>query len=226
MFNVSKDFEDYALSYSGHNGGDINGKYWFCGIEPGAELLDFQNIKPITEIPDCNLYNSWQISHKVAHLIRDINPKLPKDATYKEAGWFFANLYPLAFPKFENAYWKNEHTDYTGFFTKDEYKIWCQKYRFLELRKMIQSGQSKTIVCSGTGCRNDFLLAFYPQDKIRYILFSKNRNIVNISNGNKPKNIEIIDVNSDNVMKIIITPFFGQWGMNNTEEIKKISQYL
>ncbi|HBD94970.1 MAG TPA: hypothetical protein DC057_12440, partial [Spirochaetia bacterium] len=70
---VKQSFQEWAKSFAGCDGGNINGQYWFCGIEPGCgkgDRLD-ANYTPIHSFPEKLTSNGWtdQYSLKVAKII-------------------------------------------------------------------------------------------------------------------------------------------------------------
>jgi len=69
------------------------------------------------------------------------------------------NLYPLNFSS-TDVEWSSAHVDATGFASKDDYREWCQKYRFDRIRSLAFTHRPAAIVCAGGGWREDFMSAF------------------------------------------------------------------
>lgn len=179
---VSSQFEQWALGYSGCDGGDIGSagarSVWVCGIEWGGghtpEALREQ-IGEIVDIPRGG-YDDWKenISYifnwQAMKLLTVINGF--ELSTYKQfasdtkpfvqgaSGYFKMNLYPIAFRNTSREHWLRDFAEITGFSTKDEYVAWCNERRLPKISEWASAHAPKMIICLGKTFRNQFGSAF------------------------------------------------------------------
>ena len=82
---ANKDFEVWAKSYSGCNGGNIKGAFWFCGIEFGGgtteENLKFREVVEPSYIGNDkrNNFKKSQYNWKILKLYSVITGHSPKN---------------------------------------------------------------------------------------------------------------------------------------------------
>ena len=243
---VKQSFQEWAKSFAGCDGGNINGQYWFCGIEPGCgkgDRLD-ANYTPIHSFPEKLTSNGWtdQYSLKVAKIIEaervegsdkslkvgELRHKSNKFLT-TDSNFFKMNLYPLPFLNISPQYWKFEHFSQTGFYTKFQYLMWCQENRFEKIKKWTSVGMSKIIICTGLAYAVDFLMAFTMiKDWEKYIFnlndFQKKLTVKNETSSIK-KYYEI-EIKKNNIDYIYIIPFLGQGGLMSNDSLYEIGKII
>ena len=176
--SINPDFKDFALSYSGFEGGNLNAKYWFCGIEnsPNKYSPIIQNSKSfkVADVwPEGFKPKNIQLDLKEAYYLRMAKiAYVIKTGEYPSCddvkkyfisgegkGKFFTkasdfnklNLYPLAFTAVEgNNEWKSGKWDkLTGIQSKKEYYEWCNEHRAKALQKWIEKSKCAILICTG-----------------------------------------------------------------------------
>jgi len=160
----------------GCNGGNPKADLWFCGLENGGyqskKYRDEENEKRLTKPgwkPD--LTKSWNglfgIFYDIIFGLGRIKKKGdPADMFRDGAPYYFANLFPFAFPsRHPKAEADKEIKKLTGINTLCEYKRACDGWRSEseEWHKFYTS--AKVIVCFGKGHREDFIWQFSKSDE-------------------------------------------------------------
>ncbi|MDO8289170.1 MAG: hypothetical protein Q7T44_08130 [Parvibaculum sp.] len=181
--SITKRFENWALGYSGCDGGEIgspsNPSTWVCGIEWGGghtpEALAAHMEEDVSRAP--RGYTDWTenlayiFNWQVMKLLSVINGGSVSD--YKNfaetvkpfvAGspdYFKMNLYPIGFKDTSFARWHDNFSHITGFHGKADYLRWCSTCRFPEIRKWAKSAAPELILCLGKTYIQDFRSAFH-----------------------------------------------------------------
>lgn len=179
---VTKQFEKWALGYSGCCGGDIGSEaqpsVWVCGIEWGtghsAEMLESEMRRNLGTPP--NGYSDWafNLQHRfnwqaVKLLTALEGGEVSSYKTFAESrkpfcvdgqGYFKANLYPIAFKNTNHALWKDQFASLTGLRDKGEYLNWCSQHRLPQMRQWAANAKPKLIICLGKSYLNEFSEAF------------------------------------------------------------------
>jgi hypothetical protein len=183
---IKDGFKNWALGFSGVDGGDIgapnNKSRWVCGIEWGAghtpeELKNYLNDCP-KEIPLG--YESWQeniayiFNWQVMKLFSAISgdsvdnyKKFAEDVkpfVRNEQGYFKMNLYPIAFKDTDEERWTNGFSEVTGLNSKQEYIDWCRLNRLKKIREWTLVYSPELVICLGKSYADDFLLAYSDSD--------------------------------------------------------------
>lgn len=250
---IETGFKEFALSYSGMDGGNTDAPLWICGIEFGGQVSPDVKFEPVREMPfwsaktrSDNLgkaktsrdrYISWNYCRMASKLTvcvlsevsctEDLNSKWGWRSHYYEqeidpedqrkladrgycgkfGGNLSLNLYPINFPRLEDAHWSETHRQRTGFETQYHYKAWCVENRFMKLRELVSKLKPAAIVCtSAVDTRNDFRLAFCDPslplgDPITLSEQGKKKLVVYKVSGN------------DGTTTVWIVPFLGQGGI-------------
>ena len=181
--SISKRFENWALGYSGCDGGDIGGpsspSTWVCGIEWGGghtpEALATHMEEDATQPPSG--YINWMenlayiFNWQAMKLLSAINGGPVSE--YKKfaetvqpfvegrRGYFKMNLYPIGFKDTSHSRWHNQFADITGLEEKSDYLAWCSEYRFPQIRRWAASAKPKLILCLGKSYAAEFKAAFH-----------------------------------------------------------------
>lgn len=185
---VNQNFSDWALSFSGCDGGDIgsteNRSIWFCGIEWGEGHKDDKDelvsmfSKPVNKPPEG--YDSWETDLRLPFNWRAIKllsafqgmsvkdykkfAETKKPFVQGEKGYFKMNLYPLSFKDTSSSRWGSGFSEATGFPTKNDYKDWILKERAKKIREWVLRYNPKVIICVGISYANDFQVAFMDRN--------------------------------------------------------------
>lgn len=177
--SADPNFEYWATGYSGCDGGNIDGRIWFCGIEFGGghtrESLVFEDVSKPPSIPDEKLSKKlgYQYNQKVAKLnavIRDHSISSWRETAKQHnlfsdsSDIFKLNLYPVAFKRDAEELWEPWLFEITGLPTKSIYRAWCQLYRFPKLKQWLEMGNPKLIVATGLSYADHFNFAFSGND--------------------------------------------------------------
>ena len=240
MLNAKPDFEDWACSFSGCDGGNLSAPLWFCGIEWGGKGAD-----------DIWLRNSIdsgsksQPSHLNAHEVEDqfayqFDQKLLKLYSVlageearnykalaikngyltKDGPIFKMNLYPVAFGNTSEDLWSRGHHEITGLATKSMYKALCQCKRFPMIKSWVQQASPKVVICTGQTLYLEFIMAFCGIQEAHEV----KTQLTEVSIANRM--IRWVMIN-DNKTLLVITPFFGNaYGLNSDEQLEGVAQEI
>lgn len=234
--NINPDFSDWASNFSGIAGGNLNAPLWTCGIEfYGEDILDFKvnerytykntEGKIIPCINDNHKSDFKETTPFIQKLIKlacyyfekdldnNIYKKYLNDLFTENGKTFGMNLYPISFPNSSDNEWKENHFNKTGLPNKQMYKVWCMVYRFPFLRKLASEYKPKILICTGLNFRQDFLLAFAPDQ-----LFSNPIQAENIDN----RMCEFFRINNKKTL-LVLTPFFGRGGIMSDKGLKQLA---
>lgn len=181
---INTEFAQWALGFSGCDGGDIGDisskAVWVCGIEWGggfdAKKEELEKIfKNDVSFPDIG-YDDWK--HNLSYPYNRQAMKLlaaisgAQVSTYSNfaedtkpfvigtRGFFKMNLYPLSFKDTSEKHWAEEISGATGFQSKAEYMEWIRLNRFPKLRSSVKKHTPRLIICTGKTYKRDFLQAF------------------------------------------------------------------
>jgi hypothetical protein len=183
---ANPDFEKWALSYAGCDGGDIGSpgrrSIWVCGIEWGGN----QSTEQLRDAMQCDESlprpGYGDATHNLKHIFNRQALKIlsaingQKVSEYRDfcqqaqpfaqgsSGYFKLNLYPIAFKDTNRVRWHAEFAEATGFDTKAAYIKWCQTHRFPRMRQWAHTAKPKLILCLGKDYRTDFKRAFHAEN--------------------------------------------------------------
>jgi hypothetical protein len=179
---ISKQFEKWASSYAGCDGGDVGGpnkrSIWLCGIEWGGGHTPEdvrENIAEEVKTPPDG-YDSWNenlmysYNRQVMKLFSAMGGRPVSDFrkfaedvkpfTCGASGYYKLNLYPIAFKKTSHDLWKSGFADVTGFPSKEEYLRWCNEVRLPVISNWARKHQPAAIICLGKTFKDQFGKAF------------------------------------------------------------------
>ncbi len=173
MRKISKSFEAWAKSFSGCDGGNLNGSIWFSGIEyGGSKLSDFIPLEDPIDMSDEDVrknYFNYQYDRKVMKLYSSIIGRSAGDyrevfhftnAFKNDSDVFKMNIYPLAFKNDWKGNWTKELYEKTGFISKTHYQSWCQLERFPIIKNWVRNYQPKIIIATGLTYSLEYRMAF------------------------------------------------------------------
>lgn len=222
---MKSDFEQWAIQYSGGDGGNIDGNIWLFGIEYGApkdrkERFSFDDSSSPSEWPSENQddYLSYFNQHntKAIKLLTVLaNQPLNEYKSYawsnrifcSQSNYFKFNLFPLPFKTISVAEWDSVWISRTGFNSKPEYTDWCRKYRFPVIKSWFDKHNPELVIANGLTFRDDFCSAFgYDQNSIQKHELSP----------------EIIVYT---IEKLVVIPFLGR-PLNSNAKINLVGEFL
>jgi hypothetical protein len=174
---------DWACSFSGCDGGNINSDIWLCGIEWGGgsinnyytkilpEQISKGKLETYPKFYDWTDSLSYPFGLSFAKLYTSIsggkveNYSLVKDLKGDEL--FKLNLYPIAFDSTNDNLWHQYSLDeITGFESKHLFNTWCFFNRSPFYSKLRKKHSPKLIICTGISYIRDFIMFFGGNDKI------------------------------------------------------------
>lgn len=184
--NPNKNFEKWALGFSGCDGGDIGTvdekSTWVCGIEWGgghdAGSLSNCMAEDVSTPPsgheqwqhNLNYIFNWQ-AVKLLTAIEGGSVSSYKTFAQEKApfvtgssGYFKMNLYPIAFKNTNCENWASEFSKLTGFNNKEEYLDWCESMRLPIIRAWAAAYKPELIICLGKTYFNQYSKAFFDFD--------------------------------------------------------------
>jgi len=239
---VTEEFERFATSFSGCNGGNPDGGYWFCGIEWGGSWDE----ETYGDFNECKTPGSWsdddrkdavkyQYDRKIIKLIAatrgdnmdDYSELVHRyDFLGKESQTFKLNLFPIAFHGDRDELWQEWLFKRTGLETKTLYRAWCQAHRFPIFRSWVKEYTPRVIVCTSRNYETEFIMAFGGGGKQLFqnkkLLAEKDHRI---DLGDR-RVLSWITVDNDQTL-IVVTPFLGgRWGLNSNDLLKKTGEVI
>ena len=228
-------FEEWCLSYSGCDGGDIgnaqNKSVWVCGIEWGGGhdpegLLEHMHLN-LTEPPPG--YDGWEenISYifnwQVMKLFSAIDggkvedyksfAKTVKPFVAGSSGYFKMNLYPIGFKDTDQNKWQAEFSEITGFNSKNDYISWCKNNRFPAMRGWASTWKPELIICLGKTYKDDFTVAFYDSSK-------------NYKHESIDGNEISWGINNEGTLVVILPFMVNPNSLNNNSSIQKVGERI
>lgn len=230
---MNKDFEEWACSLSGCDGGNLAADIWFCGIEYGSASANegeyYKNLKEEIEKGKSSPETSydWKLSLKysygrtLAKLYRAIKGGDPRigygdyiSDNCNGSEIFALNLYPIAFDSTSVEHWKaNDLDKLIGFNEKHLYQTWCMLNRFPGIAKIREDRKPKLIVCAGVSYLREFLLCFGGWDKNHWI---ESADLEPKEKDTNPYIRKYYWIKLSGGTTLVVVPFFsGRYGLNS-----------
>ena len=187
MSEITKEFKDWACSFSGCDGGNPKSKVWLCGIEyahSGIEEVKkayYKNILKEKTVGINTNYNFFSSKEEGCMKYRGFNQNFAKvyNAYLGDKAENYLNLldgnneilklnlYPIAFQNTNSEHWKKYNLEkITGFKDKYLYTTWCFFNRSQVFRELREEHKPKLIICIGTSYLLDFIMFFGEQANI------------------------------------------------------------
>lgn len=217
------------------DGGNIEAKLWFCGIEPNIEVHEnyvneyqkkatqyFKNDFRIENFP-IPYYESdiskWSVDSKIKTVISSWCGFDYQSNYNQDAPVFKLNLFPLPAPNVPS--WNHFHKKITGCTLKSEYYGRCIGQRFPLLRELVLKYDPKVIVCIGREFINEFIYAFWGDNN-----FDKTSKSIPIRPNERHPQIHIHT--KDGFPTLIETPFFGwkRFEIKKHDDLEVIGDYI
>lgn len=249
---VKDNFKDWACSFSGCDGGNINGEIWYCGIEWGfgktkgmsneeyeSQLQEYYQgelkdeiargaYKPSSDINWKDLMG-YQFGQKMAKLYAVIKEDKPTTSYYDVAenmcrDMFKMNLYPVAFPYTDDWLWhKYGLDDLTGIKSKYIYRTWCYLHRFPWIYDQVSKYQPKLILAMGVDYLTDYVVCFAGKNGTDDIFVEEIQ--PQSENNQKVRRIYWARLNGNRILAVI-PHFSGPYGLNSDYLLKKVGERI
>jgi len=230
-------------SFLGIDGGKINSKIWFCGIEFGGTLKEMSKyyknttkyydsdkfVLPIPYRADAGNFETSKYDLFLSEMIINMfniqnisRSDYLKDNLYnKNSDIFKLNLYPLSKVNISS---NEEINDIIKIPTDDYYNKYFE-LRKVFLKSLITTFKPKKIIC--TSVKNSelqFVEAFFGNKaQLNY----ERRDIELMGINDKLKKFKIIEVSSNDLSLIIIPfPGMGKGNLNSYNDVINMANYL
>lgn len=243
LLNELEKIKNGEDSFLGCDGGNINSKIWFCGVEFGGtpkEMNTYYNDhvqfykKDNLEIPYRENYHGKFLQSKFDRyltamyliLLEKLNidktvdstiiDKFLKDKLYnKNSKSFKLNLFPIAK---KDVSWDKEIEEKLNI-NRNLYYSLLFKERGKFFKKIISKYNPKTIICFSPTNHSDYFIRAFLDEKesftFKYEYFT--------DRSNKEHLIKIIKSNNT---QYIIVPFLGMGNITNYEDVISLSNFL
>ena len=219
MSKARQDFLNYAASYSGVDGGDLNAEYWFVGIE-WSDVKDIKNhyqngvwqeVFSIPESPDITQNpENWKLENAFNKLYAQLPHAVAgKNVFQQGSNSLKLNLFPLPFENTSQAHddWTSAHpyTQMTGLSSFDEYEheILPQRKKLFQRLLKQSSSVQKTVFCFGKKYKDDFLKMLQEEN----VLAPKVYELPECKFMENPLTVRVFTLNDNLVKQIFICPF-------------------
>ena len=243
---IPQNFQDWACSLSGCDGGSPEADTWLCGIEWGGgsygdgiyyrkHLPDEINRGAYEPETKYDWKRSFQGRSPFGRNFAKLYAAMEGEedvGSYREIAaskWngseiFKLNLYPIAFDSIDPALWrKNGLGKVTGFSEKYAFQAWCMFKRFPYFAERRRTHNPSTIICVGVGYFREFLLAFGAgADDCQGI---QNDEITPISPNNRPnaRQYHWVKIGETN---LVVIPSFSSSGLNSNYLLKEMGKRI
>ncbi|MBQ4838491.1 hypothetical protein [Pseudoalteromonas luteoviolacea] len=222
-------YKRLETSLAGMDGGNINAKLWFSGLEWAGKdeaitlevtrptysenTLSVPYLSPDWKRKNPNFYK-WQFDQKIAKIICRV---LDYKGAYKEymqdhycnsnSNEFKLNLFPLPCNDLQS--WDKEHIAITNTKIKYHYQTHCSNNRFKLFASLVKQYKPSVIVCFGTRFLEEYKMAFWGNGEPEMLSDERFK----LSKG---KN-EIYIFKARRLPTLIICPFLGRNLVANIE---------
>ena len=242
---ISQDFQDWACSLSGCDGGNIESNIWLCGLEWGegsfnegiyykeqlAHDIKKGKVEYRYSLFDWEKSITYKFGWYFAKLYtamqgeRDVGKYMELASSWKGSDLFKLNLYPIAFDADNEVLWRknNLHT-ITGFDEKRDYQSWCLTNRFPFFSNLRSENPPKLIICVGIGYRREFFLAF-GGDKGKNSVINEGQ-IEAASEKNKKTKRRYFWINVDRTTIVVIPFFYVPPGLNSDHLLMRMGEEI
>lgn len=231
---ANAEFADWAIGWSGVNGGNPAGHLWVCGLEFGTgedkptldrdrERFAVEGVPAWTD-PFVEAYRTpitrSPFIRKLAKVVLAYQGRpIDKYGDFRVGGLlrhdgvaFHINLYPLPFRNM-GAGWSRDHYDLTGCPSKLLYRAWCMQRRFPWLASQVRRYAPDVLVCTGSSYADDFRLAFCADPFAPGTSWSL------------PSGKQVEEHTIDDTTRLLITPFFGQGGLMRNDDLAALGRH-
>lgn len=214
---MNENLKDWACSFSGCDGGNINSDIWICGVEWGYEYATDEDRKKYYKTglseeikngvvklnSDYDIFNDTQANFNLNVT------KLYTAITGEGKGELLKlNLSPIAFRNKNKNLWNDDVIKATGYKTKDNFiKDLDNLSRF---KNITNEYNPKLIICVGNTDRDRFKNAFFGNKEINY-----EYKTIKPEHSNANQNNRYIYYVEHNNILLVVVPFSTQNGLNS-----------
>lgn len=237
---LSSNFIEWACSFSGCDGGNIDADIWLSGIEWGGAKENYykelqEEISKGKYIPpeEYEWDNSLEYTYgrNVAKLFCAIKGKRVEQykeivSRYNGSELFMMNLYPIAFSNTDYQLWQKYALDkITGFKEKYLFKTWCFLHRFPFFARKTKQKTPKLIIGTGISYLTDFFVCFGGSSTINTTINYGEIKAKLLANSKAIRQYYWAKLN--NQTTIVVIPFFsGQYGLNSNYLVQKTGDII
>lgn len=246
---ISNEFQEWACSLSGCDGGNIHADVWLCGIEWGGASQSNYYERLSSEIQmgavasETEAFNwaesvTYSYGRNFAKLFCAMNGGKVEDFKEKihTQQWdgselFKLNLYPIAFDSTDHNLWhQHDLHKITGFQEKFLFQTWCSMNRFPAFSKLMEKHAPRIVIGTGVSYLRDFFTCFGgSQINSQFIEIGE---LSRVSQANQRYKRRYYWVKINNRTTLVVIPFLsGPAGLNSNallqemgEKIQKISK--
>lgn len=246
MSNLPKafEFEEWACSFSGCDGGNPTGSIWFSGIEWGLNKKEDDKKYYKKDLPEeiakgkyqpPDIYD-WEVNSKskygqnVAKLYSCIIGKqvvakwrtVVADCNGSEI--FKMNLYPISFNNTDDQLWeKYDLPKITGLASKHIYRTWCFLHRFPFISEKVKDYEPKLIIATGITYLTDFVVCFAGARGVEKI----NKETIAPQSGNNQSTRVFYWAKINEKTTLAVIPFLGgRYGLNSDDLLQKFGEKI
>jgi transcriptional activator of eps genes len=235
---MNNNIVNWAHSFSGCDGGDVNADTWLCGIEwgySGATDGERQNYYK-NELPKEIELGAVKLDRKY-NFFSDESMEYPFNRGFAKLYTSYMghsvekynktignllklNISPIGFWKDKEHLWEQYNlSKVTGFKLKSEFINYLNNLnRFTELRN---KHKPKLIVCIGVGRRGDFIKCFFGNDNVQL----QQRQLISKSENNK--NMRYFYYTKHDQTLLVVVPFFtSSNGLNSDYLLQKAGEEI
>jgi len=239
-YNMEANFREWACSFSGCDGGNVDANIWLCGIEWGRGSygdyyskdlpMEISNGKAtiLSDKYDWKDSITYPYGVSFAKLYMSIQGKKVEDyeevTKYTGSELFKLNLYPIAFDSTDHNHWdKHGLNKITGFENKFLFNTWCFFNRFPVFADLRRKHKPSLIICTGVDYLRDFLMFFGGNERIEKVSSGKihpasERNIYDRT---------YYWVYLDEKTLLVVIPFFsGRYGLNSNHLLQEMGEKI
>jgi hypothetical protein len=243
---IPNNFQNWACSLSGCDGGNLDADTWLCGIEWGGGSYN-DGIYYKKHLPDeiengkVNIENNlfdWKtsITYPYGRSFAKLYAAIHKEDVnnYRELAlkkWdgsevFKLNLYPIALDSTDETLWHKHKLDrITGFDEKHLFQTWCFMNRFPAFSEIRSQKRPKLIICTGVSYLRDFFMCFGGNQKSSALI--KYGVIEPASESNRQNKRRYYWVKIDDYTTLIVIPFFsGTYGLNSNHLLQEMGNKI
>lgn len=213
---INPKFKEWACSFSGCDGGNINSSVWVCGLEWGRPHYENNQIQD-RDLEPKFVSGSWDTNDEdvrtnLTGSKMGFNQKLAWFYSYllgwnichykdeavnnhlfcQEGTGFKMNAFPISFKDRESIAWTDTTRELTGLQDFEDYRKWCIEYRGDFFYKLIEKHNPRMVVCTGITSSNDFI-EFFKCEKSK----------------KEPKDNFVVCPTNNNNTLIFVVPFFN-----------------
>ena len=245
-------FKEWACSFSGCDGGDLNSPVWLCGIEWGYSNSDGKTDEEYQE--DMRIDYSQRLPAQIAQgayeptnlvyfeekrwkfpYVRNVaklygalkGMNVEEVDRTKTSDWkiFHMNLYPIAFNNESDELWDTyKLAEVTGLESKQIYRTWCLLRRFPWIADQVREHKPKLVIGTGVGYLTDFIVCCGGSGIVDNI---HKETIVGNPDKKETSTRTMYWTKVSDETTLVVTPFpSGRFGLNSNALLQKFGDRI